>query len=434
VTAPAADQEQRVRLRPLSLVEEGDKVLVGDPETGTFITVPTVGGVVLRALQGGASIAQAAREAEQLVGEPVDVAAFVATLDGLGFVAPAAEQSEDGAPVEAERLPKRTAPIQQRRWLHGIRPERARPLFGRVAWIVYGAAAVWSTVLLTVFSDVLWPRPAEDAFVFSDIGLSALLLVPFGLAATIMHEWYHWLAARAVGVPARFGVDRRMIFLVYETDLSRLWTLPRRQRYSPLLAGLAIDSLVLCMVLCGRLAIALGWWSAPDLVASVLALCAFLLIVRIIWQCLIFLRTDMYAVLVNATGCRNLWRVKSLMLRRAFGRLAPAQAEELAGADPVDIRVGRWFRWLWLAGFFAVTGWFVVFLLPVLLTVLGWAAEGLLLGPAEVQFWYHAAVTAIFFAPWALVAFIAGRDLAQQVASRFGRRPSPASGGNPVDG
>jgi hypothetical protein len=434
VTPPTADQDQRVRLRPLSLVEEGDKVLVGDPETGTFITVPPVGGVVLRALQGGASVAQAAREAEQLVGEPVDVAAFVATLEGLGFVAPAEGQSAAGTAAEPERLPRRTAPIQQRRWLHGIRPERARPMFGPVAWTVYGAAAVLNVVLLVVFPAQLWPRPAEDAFMLNDIGLSALLLVPLGLAATIMHEWYHWLAARAVGVPARFGVDRRMVFLVYETDLSRLWTLPRRQRYSPLLAGLAIDSLVLCLVLCGRLLIAAGWWSPPDLVSSVLALCAFLLVVRIIWQCLIFLRTDMYAVLVNATGCRNLWRVKSLLLRRAFGRLTPAQAQELAGADPVDIRVGRWFRWLWLTGFFTVTGWFVVFLLPVLLTVLGWAAEGLLLGPADVQFWYRAAVTAVFFAPWALVTFLAGRDAARHVASWLRRRAEPVSGGHAVDG
>ncbi|MFD9939742.1 hypothetical protein ACFWX0_02975, partial [Nonomuraea sp. NPDC059022] len=61
---------QTVRLRPLSLVEEGEEVLVGDPESGTFITIPAVGGVVISALQRGATTEEAAREAEALAGAP----------------------------------------------------------------------------------------------------------------------------------------------------------------------------------------------------------------------------------------------------------------------------------------------------------------------------------------------------------------------------
>lgn len=82
------------------------------------------------------------------------------------------------------------------------------------------------------------------------------------------------------------------------------------------------------------------------------------------WQCLLFLRTDLYAVLATAIGCHNLWRVKTLSLRRALKILTPAQAVELSTAGRRDLAVARWFRWLWLAGFLAAAAWFAWFSLP----------------------------------------------------------------------
>jgi len=52
-----------VRLGPLSVVDDGGDVLVGRPDTGRFISVPPVGGVVVRALLAGASQEQAQQAA-----------------------------------------------------------------------------------------------------------------------------------------------------------------------------------------------------------------------------------------------------------------------------------------------------------------------------------------------------------------------------------
>jgi hypothetical protein len=409
--------ETRVRLRPLSLVDEGDEVLVGEPESGTFVSLPAVGGVVLRALQRGASIDETAREAEEFAGEPVDIPGFVETLGELGFLA-----DDDPGVVrpDTDQAPQRTAPIQGRRWLYGLRPELARLLFGRVAWSFYAGCGLFNLAVLLFAYDQLWPRPADDAFAFRDIGLSALVLVPFLTVVVAMHECWHWIAARAVGAPARFGIDRRAVFLVFETDLSRLWTLPRNQRYGPLLAGIAFDSIVLAAVQVARLGLHAGVWSAPGWIAGVLAMWAFALILQLAWQCMIFLRTDLYAVFVNATGCRNLWRIKTLLLRRAFGRLTPAQAGELAEAHPADVRVGRWFRWLWLAGFVIVAAWFYAFLVPVFTTMATWAADGLALGPLTWQFWYRAGCAALVFSAPLMVLFLTALDLVRRARARVG--------------
>ncbi|MFC7110234.1 hypothetical protein ACFQQB_63505 [Nonomuraea rubra] len=212
-----------VRLKPLSVVPEGDdEVLVGDPASGTFVTIPAVGGVVIAALQRGASVEEAAAEAEAFAGEPVNVPSFVETLGELGFLASDDADGDDGGDA-AE--PVRTAPIQARRWMTGVRPELVRPFFGRVAWACYAACLLYALAVFALRPGLL-PDPAVDAFPFDDIGLSALAWLPFVWFAAASHECGHWLGARALGIQTRFGVDRRLWMLVFETDLTQLWTLP----------------------------------------------------------------------------------------------------------------------------------------------------------------------------------------------------------------
>ncbi|TDC73201.1 hypothetical protein [Streptomyces hainanensis] len=410
-----------VRLRPLSVVPEGDdEVLVGDPATGTFVTIPAVGGVVIEALRRGATVDEAAAEAEAFAGQPVNVPSFVETLGELGFLAEDGEDGEDGEdPARSE--PAKNAPIQARRWMTAIRQETVRPFFGPVAWACYAACLLFAVGVL-VLRPGLVPEPGEDAFAFDDIGVSALAWVPFVWFAAASHECGHWLAARALGIQTRFGIDRRMIMLVFETDLTQLWTVPRRRRYGPLLGGLAVDSVLLAALLAGRLAIDVGAWSPPGTVDALLAAWVFVKVVQMLWQSMVFLRTDLYAVLVNALGCHNLWRVKSLLLRRAFGRLTEEQAEELAASSETDLRVGRWFRWLWLAGFVGVTAWFSL-LVPVFVEYLAWAADGLAEGPLAGRFWYSLFCAGLLLGAEAFAIALAVWELARRLA---GRRAAPA--------
>lgn len=387
--------------RSLSVVDDGDEVLLGDRRIGSFVAVPPVGGTVIRALQAGATVDQATAVAEDLAGEPVDVRLFLEELQTLGIVG-----AEAVGPV-------RSAPIQQRRWVYGPGRARARPMFATPAWILYGVAFAFSVGCLVLRPD-LWPSP-HDVFIVDDVGASALLLMVMNLAGAALHEGWHWLAARAAGVPARFGVDRRWNFLVVETDLSQVWTLQRRQRYGPLLAGMAVDSTVLAVLLASQVTARIGMWEPPELVARVTAAVVFLVVSGMAWQFLVFFRTDLYAVLVVATGCRNLWRVKTLLLRRAVGRLTPEEAIELVGASARDLHVGRWFRWVWLIGFAAVVGWFVLFSLPILVTLLSWIGAGLGAGPGHLRFWSAVACIPLVLTARLTVLGLVLRDLRQRL-------------------
>jgi hypothetical protein len=386
-----------VRLRPLTLVDEGTEYIVGDPETGTFINVPPVGAVVIRTLQRGASFDEAAAAAERYAGEPVDLGSFLEALDEVGFTVPGGPAADSAAPAI-----RRSAPIQQGRWMTGPDPKWMRPLFSPAAWVAYAAAFSFSVVSF-VLDPALFPRP-HDAFVSREPGPGVLVIIPLSYALVALHECWHWLAARAAGVDSRFGVDRRLCFLVFETDLSQLWTLPRRRRYGPQLAGPAIDSLILASLLAFRLLREAHHPAAATSVLDELAAALILVVVmQLAWQSMIFLRTDLYGVLVTWTGCYDLWAVKSLMLRRAFRRLPDERARLLAEAHPRDLAVGRWFRWLYLAGIPAALAYYAAFFVPILTATGQWSLGEMAAGPAQARFWIALATAICVYAPPALV-------------------------------
>jgi putative peptide zinc metalloprotease protein len=406
-----------VRLRPLSMVDEGDdEVVVGDPVTGDFVTIPKVGGVVIEALQGGATVAEAAAVAEEFAGQPVDVPSFVATLRELGFL----DEGQEAAPA-------RSAPIQGRRWLAGVRQEAVQPFFGPVAWGFYAACALFALAVFVV-RPRLFPNPVSDPFAFSNIGLGALALIPITLSSAALHEMGHWLAARALGVQARFGVDRRaVVLLVFETDLTQIWTVPRRKRYSPLLAGIALDVVLLAAALAVRLPIDAGAWSPPDIVDRLLAAWIYAKLGGLLWQCMVFMRTDLYAVLVNALGCRNLWQVSNLTIRRRLRKLSAAQAAELTDAHPHDLRAARWFQWVRMAGTLAVLAWVGFFLAPFIWELLRWAAGQFAAGPAAGRFWWALLCTAVTLAPLILAVALSAREYLRRLRAWAVRAAVPGA-------
>ncbi|HEV2782175.1 MAG TPA: hypothetical protein VGX25_22515 [Actinophytocola sp.] len=389
---PPLTEDSRLVLKELTVVPEDGEHLVGDPQTGVYVAVPRIAVTLIERLRGGATLGQAGQAASVEAGEEVDAVDFGQTLVELGFVA-----QINGTPVSA--MPDAPA----RRWIAGVRPELVRPLFGPLAWLCYGVLFVGCAVLM-VAVPAYRPDP-DDLYFLSSPVLSLGALAVWAMLSTAGHEVAHWLAARAQGVPARFSIGRRLYFLVFETDLSQLWGLPRRRRFGPLLAGLAYDTVLLS----GLLAVALI--GADDGLDRLVAALVAVEVSGILFQFLVFLRTDLYAVLVMLLGCRDLWRVNTLELRRMLGRLDERQAAELASAHPRDRRVAAWFRWLCLAGFAAAAGYFVAFFLPALWTLLGWIAESLsTAAPTTGRFWQSVVFSALALTPLALLVGVATRE------------------------
>jgi putative peptide zinc metalloprotease protein len=385
----ALTAQTRLVLRPLSVTVRGPgELLVGDLSRGEFVVLPEIAGTVLQALREGGTLGQVAASLRTSLGEDIDVLDFATALLDLGFVAAVDD-------VEIASLP---GTLYTGGRIAAAAVRFLRPLFTPPAWVCYAALLLIDLIMLAGVPS-LRPHAAELYFLRNPL-LSLACVTATTTVAAGCHELAHWLAARNEGVPARVTISRRGFFLVYQTDLTALRTIPRRRRLGPLLAGLACDTVLLSLFVLPRAGAAAGWWRLTGTLAGYLAAVSVGLGTVMLFQVLVFMRTDLYAVLALGFDCLNLTEVSRLMVRAWVRPLTDAQRAELDAADPNDLRVARWYRVLLAAGIVAGAGYFVAIFIPAAWRIITWIVLGLAHHPPEtVAFWEALAAGAILLFP-----------------------------------
>lgn len=388
----------------LVVAPDGAEFVLGRPDLGTYVAVPEAGAVFVRALQAGMSLEEATREASAVADAPVDGADFLAGLAEAGLLDPPADRGDSADPGGGGGGGGRI------RWIEGISPRAARRWFGPVAIGGYSLAAGFAAAVLVLYPEL---RPSvENLWFLPDPMLSLLVFSASCLALGALHEAWHWLAGRAAGVAAVFRVSYRGLFLVFETDLSQLATTPRRQRYVPMLAGMACDATVLALALGLRLLDRFDLLRLPPLLGRYLAAVVLGQFLMLVWQTgAVFLRSDMYAVLANALHCHNLYRTTWLTVKERLWRLSGAEVDELAASSPRDRGVARWFGLCYLAGLLAMVWTFVAFGLPFLVSMVMWLVNNLSsLAPTSTAFWESGVLLAYVLVTIAGVPLLALRE------------------------
>ncbi|MFB9368156.1 hypothetical protein ACWCYY_13075 [Kitasatospora sp. NPDC001664] len=393
----------RERVSPVTVAHDGTDHVLGRPDLGLYVAVPEPGAAFVLALQAGASLQAATARAGEVAGEEVDGADFLAELTEIGLLDPVGNASEraDGREI---------------RWIEGISPKAATWFFGPVTWTFYASCALLSAVLLTFEADL---RPSwESPWILADPTLSLLVFVLLRLALGAVHEAWHWMAARAEGVPAAFRLSHRGVFLVFETDISQIVSVPRRRRYGPILAGMAFDAVVLAVALGLRLLHHRELIQLTGLTDRLLGLVVLNQLTAIAWQWFgVFLRSDGYAVLANALRCHNLNRVTWLTVKRRMVTLAEPEARELASAGDRDRRVASWFALVYAVGL-AATCWMVFRLgLPFAIGIIAWVIPNVLaFAVTTVAFWEATGTVLLVAAQVLLPPLLALRERRLRIA------------------
>jgi hypothetical protein len=139
----------------------------------------------------------------------------------------------------------------------------------------------------------------------------------------------------------------------------------------PLLAGILSDAAT-----AGVLVLAEATLLPGALVPLARAL-IFLKVAGIVFQLQVFMRTDLYALFVVATGCRNLWGTKGAVARRFIRRATPDDLTLLANAGRREIRWATFYLFLYVPGV-AWTAWYVsTFAVPAVRRVLVMSADAI---------------------------------------------------------
>jgi len=166
-----------------------------------------------------------------------------------------------------------------------------------------------------------------------------------------VHEFAHLVAARALGVNSRLAISHRLWYLVAETDLTGLWSVPKGKRYLPILAGAIVDATSGCLLLLLVYANDLYGMRLPDRAVHLLRAIAFVYLMRLAWQCLLYMRTDFYYVIAAFFNCKSLMRDTETFLRNLMsGLFSRIRKVDQSSIPAKERRVISIYAVLWIGG------------------------------------------------------------------------------------
>jgi putative peptide zinc metalloprotease protein len=333
-----------VHVIPFSRQEDGEEIVIGVRET--FVALPSSAVDLLDLLAAGKTVgeAQAAYFAQH--GEQPDMQDFLSSLEEAGFLAP---MGADGKPPPAVADEPAAQPAPLRYHFEGFPRSVAKVLTSWGAIALYGSVALAALLALLTEPSLL---PRWKALLFTrNMTQMGLALLAYSFVMLFLHEMAHLVAARAAGIPSRIGLGHRLWVLVAETDVSRLWTLPRSQRYMTLIAGPLVDLVCASIYLCVGYAALRGWLSLSPLATQTFQALALMHLLNLLWQCNFYLRTDFYYVFSTLFGCKNLMGDTESFLRgKAATWFGLGKRADLSHIPQRELRVVRGYSVFWILG------------------------------------------------------------------------------------
>jgi hypothetical protein len=332
------DHSRALVLHPLVYLDEDEGVVIGRPDIDSYAIFPADGAELVRRLQTGATPRDAATWYSSRYGSETDIDHLLGALDELGFIASDDTTAPAVRPVRFQRL--------------------GQALFSPPAWIAYGVLVAWAAVAMLGAPDLV---PTYRDLFFSPYYTVITVVLFAGTAPLLLlHETFHALAARRIGVRSRLRISRRLYYVVLETALDGLVAVPRARRYLPILAGMVADVLALAVltVIADLTREPTGGLSYTGHLCQAFA---FATVLRVVWQFFFYLRTDIYVLITTVLGCVDLHSTTKRMLANRF-RLR-SRADRLAAEatlPEVDRTAARWYSWLFVVGYTFSIATFVV--------------------------------------------------------------------------
>ncbi|MFH1236873.1 MAG: PqqD family peptide modification chaperone [Candidatus Aenigmatarchaeota archaeon] len=338
-----------IRFFRISSRKDGDEYIIGRQETEDYVGVPETGLEIIRLLQAGKTVEQAAKAARKKYGRTFDVKGFVRELAQDGLV-----RSIGGTALKERKKAHYLFP-----WL---KPRHVSWLFSKPAYFAYVMFVTFAIFLVIANPDYV-PR-YEDFFFSQSYTFIAAVSFVLGIIMVTRHEFSHFLAAISCGIKADFGIDYRLYYLVAVTDVTNVWRLPRIKRLRIYFAGMASDVLFISLFIFAMFLSDTSVMPIPYNAYLVLRYLVLMEILGLAWQFMFFMKTDIYLILENLLKTEGLYEKSLKFISQEFmGMLGRGRKQRPASAR--EYTITEIFSAFFLAGTTIAVVSFLFFDIPI---------------------------------------------------------------------
>lgn len=280
--------------------------------------------------------------------------------------------------IDGVRIEKRQISNEQSGMLW-VSPKLGKFFFNKFTVLLYSVIYVLNIAMFIVYPSLFPHR--DDIFVFDTMIVNVIFWMSISFLFVLIHEFGHVLAIRAHNLPTKMEIGHRMLFVVLLTDMSAIWKLPPKERNILFLGGLYFDSVLLFIALNVQLLFPNG----SNFIIGLMHLATFDIVLRMIFQCCIYMKTDLYFVFENVSGCYNLMENAKHAIRKrlSFLKLKPMDEVVFAG----EKRVVTTYTIFYFLGFVVTIVLYFMYFIPQVIYVGKQLLPGFVEPPTSLLFW-----------------------------------------------
>lgn len=357
-----------LKLHSIHIREDRKNYIVEDKVTGEFFEMPAICIHAIEMIENGTGLLDIEKELKTVYPqEKIDLLEFIQQLIEMELI-----HEIDGQIIEYN---KKNLEKSGFLW---ISERFGKFFFNRFSVFGY-------IILFFINAGILISNPQlfpqyKDLFVYDVMVLNILLYMSTSIILVLIHEFGHVLAMRAVGLPTKIEIGHRLFLVVLETDMSPVWGLPAPKRNLLYLAGIAFDAVILFLALITSLFFS----NLSGIVLGITGIIVYDVMIRLIYQCCIYMKTDLYFVFENLSGCYNLIENAQNYFKGMFTLNKQDNNKEVfEGEKPVVISYGLFY----LLGMTITLSLLIVYYIPQIIYVIKQAIPGLGMPFTTIQFW-----------------------------------------------
>ena len=172
------------------------------------------------------------------------------------------------------------------------------------------------------------------------INMLIFFLISCGI--TFIHELGHFLSVVRLNINVKFSLNLRLIWLVIEADINGLWSVEREKRYFSYLAGICFETIIMFISIIIKLNSINAMWN------RITSMVILILLLNFLWQFMIFLRTDLYLVLLTYFDMSSLYDYSKIYIKNRLSR--SEENEQLKGLSSSEINYIKIFSLTYIGG------------------------------------------------------------------------------------